>query len=257
MLTDTKHCALRLPLCFTECSSYGLAAIALKHRIMKIALFPTLTAIVMAGALLSCNETSTSDATTEAKPEETGDIKVVATLSFADGEYNVDGAASTCTWVGKEASGSSHTGDIQFHKGSLSILDNTFSTAFIGIDMNSINCTDLEGEAKGNLEGHLKSDDFFGTDKHQYAMLAVEAIKTKEGSSMAVGKLTIKDITQPVGFPITMTKDGDDIVVDGTLTFDRSDFDVRFRSDKWYSDLGDKLIYNDITLSVHVVARPE
>jgi hypothetical protein len=99
MLTDTKHCALRLPLCFTECSSYGLAAIALKHRIMKIALFPTLTAIVMAGALLSCNETSTSDATAEAKPEETGDIKVVATLSFADGEYNVDGAASTCTWV--------------------------------------------------------------------------------------------------------------------------------------------------------------
>ena len=95
------------------------------------------------------------------------------------------------------------------------------------------------------------------SEQHPYALLAVEAVKTKGTESVAVGKLTIKGITQPVGFPITLQQDGDDIIVDGTLTFDRSDFDVRFRSDKWFSDLGDKLIYNDIDLTVHIEARPE
>ena len=37
------------------------------------------------------------------------------------------------------------------------------------IDMNSIACTDLEGDSKGQLEGHLKSDDFFGVENHPTA----------------------------------------------------------------------------------------
>lgn len=224
---------------------------------MKTTLLTAFAAVALTATLFSCNESSTANPDATNKPEETGDAKLVSTLTFADGKYNLDGALSTCNWEGKEASTKSHSGDIQFHKGSISIVDNAFKTAFVGIDMTSINCTDLEGKAKSSLEGHLKSDDFFGTANHQYATLAVEAVKTKNGESMAVGKLTIKGITQPIGFPITMTKDGDNIVVDGTMTFDRSQFDVRFRSDKWYSELGDKLIYNDIDLSVHIVALPE
>ena len=224
---------------------------------MKFFDYSTLSALLVAGTLLSCNQPASEENIAEAKPAETGEVKVVSTLSFSDGKYTVDTNTSTCNWVGKEASGSSHTGDIGFHKGSISILNNAFGSAFVGINMNSINCTDLEEGGKERLEGHLKSDDFFGTEQHPYALLAVEAVKTKGTESVAVGKLTIKGITQPVGFPITLQEDGDDIIVDGTLTFDRSDFDVRFRSDKWFSDLGDKLIYNDIDLTVHIEARPE
>ena len=115
---------------------------------MKFFNYSTLSAFIVAGALLSCNQPATTESIAEAKPEETGEIKVVSTLSFPDGKYIVDNGTSTCNWVGKEASGSSHTGDIGFHKGSISILNNAFGSAFVGINMNSINCTDLRRRRK-------------------------------------------------------------------------------------------------------------
>ena len=39
--------------------------------------------------------------------------------------------------------------------------------------MSTITATDLEGEYKGKLEGHLKSDDFFGVEKFPTATLAL------------------------------------------------------------------------------------
>ena len=105
---------------------------------MKFFDYSTLSAFLVAGALLSCNQPAAEESIAEAKPEETGEIKVVSTLSFSDGTYTVDTGTSTCNWIGKEASGSSHTGDITFHKGSISILNNAFGSAFVGINMNSM-----------------------------------------------------------------------------------------------------------------------
>jgi len=34
------------------------------------------------------------------------------------------------------------------------------------MDMSTITVTDLSGESKGKLEGHLKSEDFFGIAKY-------------------------------------------------------------------------------------------
>ena len=181
---------------------------------------------------------------------------MVSAEILPDGAYSVVQDLSSFTWEGKEASGNTHTGNIDLYKGSLKVMNSSFSSAFIGINMNSINCTDLEGSAKERLEGHLKSEDFFATDSHQIATLNVNAIKTANNVSKASGILTIKGISQPITFPTTVFLDGDNIVIDGTLRFDRSNFDVRFRSDKWYSDLGDKLIYNDIDLTYHIVASP-
>ena len=44
-------------------------------------------------------------------------------------------------------------------------------TGFFKVDLNSINVLDLEGDWKKNLEGHLKSNDFFAVDKFRYATL--------------------------------------------------------------------------------------
>jgi len=228
----------------------------IQNRFMKTPFHTTLAVLLVATTLFSCSESETSSTEAIKKSKEGKVEKTVSAVSFPDGNYTIDSKYSSFGWEGKEASGTSHTGDIQIHKGSMSIMDNSFHTAFVGINMGTINCTDLEGDAKSRLEQHLKSADFFGSEKHQYSTLDVIAIKTKNGETKAVGTLTIKGITKPVGFPATLSLDGDNIVVDGTLVFDRSDFDVRFRSDKWYSDLGDKLIYNDIALNYHLVARP-
>jgi len=69
--------------------------LSFKFRLMKFFNYSTLSALIVAGALLSCNQPATEESIAEAKPEETGEIKVVSTLSFPDGKYIVDNGTST------------------------------------------------------------------------------------------------------------------------------------------------------------------
>ena len=209
--------------------------------------------------LISCGE-STPPTDSETKIEKTEAAQKEGASSYTeltltDGLYNIDASESTCIWTGKEASSKNHVGTINYHKGTIKVIDSKFHSAFSGIDMRSIQCTDLNADKAERLNGHLKSEDFFGAEKHPYAFLDIESIKTKGGTSMAIGKLTIKGITEPVAFPLTISSDANTLVLDGTFVFDRSKFNVRFRSGNWFADLGDELIYDDIELEFHVVAR--
>ena len=42
--------------------------------------------------------------------------------------------------------------------------------------MSTINTTDLEGDYKKKLDGHLKADDFFGVEKHKTASMVFTTI---------------------------------------------------------------------------------
>ena len=75
---------------------------------------------------------------------------------------------SKVVWKGYKVTGS-HEGTISIKSGSL-VFDNEKLTGgeFV-MDMTTIGATDLEGEYKGKLDGHLKSDDFFGVEKYPTA----------------------------------------------------------------------------------------
>lgn len=213
-----------------------------------------LTFLVAAITWTSCGTSPEANA----EPTEATESEVKGQLALTDGEYNVVSEESTCTWLGTELSTKTHTGSINVYKGNLTITDNTLASGFVGIDMNSINCTDLEGDAKGNLEGHLKSDDFFGVENYPFASINVEGVKTKDGASVVYGKLTIRDVTEPIAFPAVITQNGNDVSIDADMSFDRSKFGVKFRSGAFpdlFPDLGDKLINDEINLNVHLVAR--
>ena len=65
--------------------------------------------------------------------------------------------------------------------------------------MTTINTTDLEGKGKTNLDGHLKSDDFFGTEKFPTATLVIKSIGEKSANVYSVtGDLTIKGKTESI-----------------------------------------------------------
>ena len=83
-------------------------------------------------------------------------------------EINLD--ESNITWKGYKVTGS-HEGTIKFKSGTLMFNDGTLVDGAFSMDMNSIKCTDLDGEYGAKLEGHLKSKDFFGTESHPIAML--------------------------------------------------------------------------------------
>ena len=62
------------------------------------------------------------------------------------------------------------------------------------------------------LEGHLKSDDFFGVEKFPIAKLVVTgSTPFDKGTGVVSGTLTIKGVTNPIEFKAAMQKKDDGI----------------------------------------------
>ncbi|MEN9639633.1 MAG: hypothetical protein RLZZ262_1502, partial [Bacteroidota bacterium] len=115
------------------------------------------------------------------------------------GGYAINVAESSIKWTGtKKIGGKKHTGTIAVKSGNLAYDGTNITGGEIVIDMRSLANTDLTGDSKGKLEGHLKSDDFFAVEKHPEARFVVKSAKSKGGSAFEVtGDLTIKGITKP------------------------------------------------------------
>ena len=79
---------------------------------------------------------------------------------------------SKLVWKGYKVAGS-HEGTIAIKSGSLSFSDEKLVGGEFVVDMTTLVSTDLEGGYKGKLEGHLKSDDFFGVANFPTATLVV------------------------------------------------------------------------------------
>ena len=155
--------------------------------------------------------------------------------------------SSSITWVGKKVTGK-HSGTIDLKDGFFEMENGNITGGEFVIDMNSIACTDLEGDSKGQLEGHLKSDDFFGVENHPTAKLVITNA-VKDGNSYTVtGDLTIKETTEPISFDLQQA--GDNFTT--TLTIDRSKYNVRYGSGSFFDNLGDKTIYDDFTLEINL-----
>ena len=104
-----------------------------------------------------------------------------------------------------------------------------------------------KGGGKERLENHLKDDDFFGVSAHKEAILEFDSkSELKNGKYNINGLLTIKGITKPTDFELSLNTEGARV----DMVFDRSKFDVKYRSSSFFSNLGDKLIYDDIELVV-------
>ena len=116
------------------------------------------------------------------------------------------------------------------------------------MDMNSIAVTDLKaGQGKEKLEGHLKADDFFGTDKFATATLVFKKIVTKAKNLYTVtGDLTIKGITNPVTFDLATTAN----TATTNVKIDRTKYDIKYNSASIFSSIGDKAINDDFNLAV-------
>ncbi|MAZ73941.1 MAG: lipid-binding protein [Flavobacteriaceae bacterium] len=152
---------------------------------------------------------------------------------------------STITWKGKKVLGS-HTGTIQLKDGYLEMDDNLLTGGMFVVDMTTINVTDLEGESKGKLEGHLKSDDFFGVSSHPTATLEITSAEKNVDGYIVTGNITIKGTTQPITFDLDMTSS----MATTSLKIDRTKFGVRYGSGSFFDNLGDNTISDNFELDV-------
>jgi polyisoprenoid-binding protein YceI len=173
--------------------------------------------------------------------------------------YKVDPKQSKLEWKAAKLTGK-HNGDIQVSSGEISNAHGTIA-GWVEVDMTSIRNLDVESpEYKAKLENHLKSADFFDVAKYPKSRFVISSVtpitEKKEGgyTHHIKGLLTIKDKTNEIGFDAIINMVGTRASCVGTVTIDRSKFDVKYGSKTFFSDIGDKIIYDDFTLQFNVVA---
>ncbi len=173
-------------------------------------------------------------------------VALTTTLVSAQGK-NVDVTKSTIKWVGKKVTGQ-HDGTVNLKSGALFFKDNKLNKGKFIVDMTTIQVTDLKaGEGKEKLEGHLKADDFFGTEKFATATILFTKVTPKaNGVYTVTANLTIKDKTNPVTFDITVKANS----ATANLVVDRTKFDIKYGSGSFFDNLGDKAISDNFDLTV-------
>ena len=155
---------------------------------------------------------------------------------------------SNIKWTGKEITTKIHYGSLKFIKGEILFKKNKIVSGEFIVDMTTLNVEDLTGSSKNYLEKHLRSNDFFSVKKHNQSSLIITDSKLIESNKYMVnGILKIKGIENNISFVLNKV---DDSSINSNLTFDRTKYDVRYRSGNFFQNLGDKLIYDDIELEV-------
>ncbi|MFT5969879.1 MAG: polyisoprenoid-binding protein YceI [Flavobacteriales bacterium] len=159
-------------------------------------------------------------------------------------------STSTIVWVGEKIGGQ-HTGNIQLKEGNFEWKDGNIVSGEVVVDMTTITNTDLtDATYNAKLVGHLKSDDFFSIEKHPTATFKVtKPAKIKNGKGTLTGVITIKGKSETISFDVNKTDNSYAI----RLEIDRSKFDVRYGSDSFFDNLGDKVIDDIFTLEVTLI----
>lgn len=176
-------------------------------------------------------------------------VIVVAFITFSfttidEEKKEIKTDKSKVVWKGYKVTGS-HEGTINLQSGFLTFNEDKLTGGEIVIDMTTLISTDLEGEYKGKLEGHLKSDDFFGVETYPTATLVFKNVEVfGKNSYTVIGDLTLKGKTNSITFNISIYGSKASVF----LKIDRSKYDVKYGSASFFDGLKDKVIYDEFDL---------
>lgn len=178
------------------------------------------------------------------------------TVSLVTGEYKVDALKSVANWEGRKVVLTNwiDQGTIKVASGTVAVNNGTVTDAKVVFDMNSIVVTANGKNGQFDmLAKHLKSDDFFNAAKYPIATFTANNLTLTPGVQQTIaGKLTIRDMSKDIQVPVSLTTEGTQLVVVGSTTVDRSQFNVKYGSGKFFKNLGDNLIDDHFTLSFKV-----
>ena len=212
-------------------------------------LLPALAGAVLFGAAKSNNQPTTATVATTTSTE-------VASAKVAT--YKVNTATSVVEWVGSKPAGK-HTGTVKLSAGELKADKGVITAGSFDLDMKTIEVTDLKaGKGKENLEGHLKTGDFFEVEKFptgKFVITKVEAVTGTAGVTHNItGNLTIRDKTNAVTFPANVTMDKKSITAtSSSFKINRTTWGITFHAGMT-GIVKDKLIYDDIELTIKLNA---
>lgn len=203
-----------------------------------------LSLVVISLLFISCKEkVKKENNTTEAKTEIQG---------IADANYTANTETSVLNWKGFKPTGT-HNGTVAIKNGTLEVKEGKLVGGNFVFDLNAITVLDIPADDENNakLKGHLESGDFFDVANNPTATFKITSIN----GSLVKGDLTVKGISKSIEFPATVSTSADGIQLSGApFEIDRTEFDIQYKSQKFFDNLKDKFINDEFEISFEVNA---
>ena len=201
------------------------------------------------GEKAETGEAIEANATTETTTTTTTDAK----------KYAVVVNSSKLYWEGTKLMGGGHKGSANVQSGEILVKDNEIIGGSVVIDMNSIANSDIEDASKkADLEGHLKSDDFFDVANHPTATFEVVKAEVVAGkpnvTHNVTGNLTMKNITKSIIIPVSISMQGNEFAAKtASFTINRTEWEVKFHSGL-VEKAKDRIINDEVGMQFNITA---
>ena len=178
------------------------------------------------------------------------------------GRYEIDQAASVAEWMGRNLF-NRHVGTIELGPGSIELKDGLLAGGTLAVDMTSLRCMDIAYPAlNAHLVAHLKSDDFFSTEKYSNAELHIltatirPGVKPDEPNYEIRGDLTLRGVTNPVDFSAVVARKPESaFTAQARLDIDRTLWGSIYGSAKFFGRLGQHMVNDVVHLYLKVVTK--
>jgi len=196
------------------------------------------------------------------KNEKTASTNTNEKVKAKGSAFNVNTKESSINWLAKKVTGS-HTGTINISSGELIIDNGKLTGGKFDIDFKTIAVLELDdAEMNKKLTNHLISEDFFSAEKYPIGKFEISSVSeitnAASGNNYDIkGNMTIKGITKEISFPAKLNVDNKKANAEASIELDRTEWDIKFRSGKFFENLGDKLIYDKFNLVVKLSANSE
>ena len=167
-----------------------------------------------------------------------------------DGAVEISPPASKIAWTGSKVTGK-HDGSFEKWNGWISMPDDKPENAKFAfeIDVASLKSDDPK------LEAHLRTDDFFSTDKHPKATFVSTEIKPggdKGATHTITGNLNMRGVEKAVTFPATIKVTADKVTANSEFSINRKDWGIVYEGKK------DDLIRDGVVVKLDLSAdRPK
>ncbi len=172
--------------------------------------------------------------------------------------YILDAGNSKVAWEGRRIGGG-HDGTIGIKGGEFYFFEGDMVGGEIVMDMHQIVVLDIENPGNNaRLQAHLESDDFFAVEQYPEAHFEITVVEQIEEESemthRVFGNMTIRGITHGIAFDAVIDLQEDRMVAFADFDLDRTQWNVRFGSGRFFDDLGDSAIHDDFGLTLDLVA---
>lgn len=176
-------------------------------------------------------------------------------LSLHEGNekyFPIDTKKSVVTWKGSGVHGA-HTGYVYISKGELMMENGELMGGALQVDMSTIE--DDDHRSDNNLIEHLKDSDFFDVKIFRFSTITITKVTSMKEDKEVTGDLNIKGITHPVTFPVKMEMKDGIVKADARLVIDRTKWNVRYNSGKFFDNLADQTISDSIEFQAKIIAK--